>query len=362
MSDSPTVSRAALLVAALWLTVAAGAQAQAQSPTPAPTPENTSPAAQTQRQVVQPLNNAPVWREVRSGAPQVTTVRGRETNVLIQAQGDTWRRLRVPVLFAGGILVALAILGLAVFYLIRGPLAVPADENRGGRLIERFTPMDRYAHWLLAISWVTLAVTGLILSLGKSVLLPVIGYTLFSWLAIAAKNLHNFVGPVLIVAVPLMFIRFIRDNGIGIEDVKWFLNIKGYFTGHEYPSGKYNAGEKLVFWFVLVVFSTALVASGLVLVFPNFDQTRSTMQVANVVHAVVAYLAISLALVHIYLGTMGMIDAYKAMRYGYVDESWAEHHHLRWYRAVAAGQAREKFADLSTPAPAAPAQPRTRPA
>jgi formate dehydrogenase subunit gamma len=221
--------------------------------------------------------------------------------------------------------------------------------------------MDRYAHWLLAITWVTLAITGLILSLGKSVLLPVIGYTLFSWLAIVAKTVHNFVGPILIVAVPLLFIRFVRDNGIGVADVKWFLNLTGYFRGHEYPSGKFNAGEKLVFWVILVILSTLLVGSGLVLVFPNFDQTRSTMQLANVVHMVAAYAAISLALVHVYLGTIGMVDAYRAMRYGYVDESWAEHHHRRWYEEVLTGRAREKFADANT-LPQAPTQPRTRPA
>jgi formate dehydrogenase subunit gamma len=250
---------------------------------------------------------------------------------------------------------------MAVFYLIRGPLDVPPNEKRGGRLIERFAPMDRYAHWLLAITWVTLAITGLILSLGKSVLLPLIGYTLFSWLAILAKNLHNFVGPVLIVAVPFLFIRFIRDNGVGADDVKWFLNLKGYFQGHEHPSGRFNAGEKLVFWFVLVILSTILIVSGLVLVFPNFDQTRSTMQVANVVHMVASYVAIALALVHIYLGTIGMVDAYRAMRYGYVDESWAKHHHLRWYEDVAAGRARQKFADPNAIPPPA-TQPRTRPA
>jgi formate dehydrogenase subunit gamma len=362
MADSPIVRAASLAVAVLWMLVAGISYAQdAQTPTPAPTPENTSPAAAAQRQATQPLNNAPVWREVRSGAPQVTTVVGRETNVLIQPQGETWRALRVPIVFWGGMLVALAVLALAVFYMLRGPLDIGPDEKRGGRVIERFTPMDRYAHWLLAITWVTLAITGIILSLGKSVLLPLIGYTLFSWLAILAKNLHNFVGPILIVAVPLLFIRFIRDNGIGVDDLKWFLNIWGYFTGHEHPSGKFNAGEKIVFWGVLVILSTLLVVSGLVLVFPNFNQTRSTMQLANVVHMVAAYIAISLALVHVYLGTIGMVDAYKAMRYGYVDESWAKHHHERWYADVAAGRAREHFADPKAVSPA-PATTRTRPA
>ena len=362
MADSMIVRGASLLVAAFLFVATSAAYAQAQQPTPAPTPENSSPAAAAQRQQTQPLNNAPVWRDVRSGAPQTTTVVGRETNVLIQSQGETWRALRVPIVFWGGVIVALAILGLAVFYLWRGPLDLPADEKRGGRQIERFSPMDRYAHWLLAIVWVTLAITGLILSLGKSVLLPLIGYTLFSWLAILAKNLHNFVGPILIVAVPLMFVRYIRDNGIGVDDVKWFINIVGYFKGHEYPSARFNAGEKLVFWFVLVLFSTILVLSGLVLLFPNFDQTRQTMQIANVVHAVTAYFAIGLAFVHVYLGTIGMVDAYKAMRYGYVDESWAKHHHLRWYQDIAAGRSRQHFADQKAAAPPARPAARTRPA
>ena len=284
---------------------------------------------------------------MRSGAPQVTTVTGRETNVLIQPQGQTWRAGRNDLIGIGGLLIALAIAGLAIFYLIRGPMATTTKP--GDRIIERFTPMDRYAHWLLAIVWVTLAITGLILSLGKTVLLPLIGYTLFSWLATIAKNLHNFIGPVLIIAVPWMFVRYLRYNGIGIEDLKWFINIIGYFKGHEYPSGKFNAGEKLVFWFVLVLFSTVLIVSGLVLVFPNFNQTRATMQVANVVHMIAAYLAIALAFVHIYLGTIGMKGAYRAMRDGYVDESWAEHHHLRWYEEVVAGTAREKFVGPERP-------------
>jgi len=361
MADSAIVRAVALFLAALGWIAASGAYAQGQLPTPAPTVQNAGPDAQAERQVAQPLNNAPVWRDVRSGAPQVTQVRGRETNVLVQPQGETWRRVHGWVVFGGGMLVALALLGLAVFYLILGPLDLPANEERGGRVIERFAPVDRYAHWLLAITWIMLAITGLILSLGRSVLQPVIGFTLFSWIALVAKTVHNFIGPILIVAVPFLFVRFVRDNGIGLDDVKWFLNLAGYFKGHEHPSGRFNAGEKMVFWGLLVVLSTILIGSGLVLVFPNFDQTRSTMQIANVVHMLAAYVAISLALVHVYLGTIGMVDAYRAMRDGHVDESWAKHHHLRWYEDVVAGQARQRFADPDAVAPAA-AQPRARPA
>jgi formate dehydrogenase subunit gamma len=361
--------RAALVLAAAWMFAAGAASAQQpQTPTPAPTPENTSPAAQVQREESQPLNNAPIWREVRSGTPQTTTVRGRETNILIQSQGQTWRAARVPMIFAGGVLVALSLLGLAVTYLLIGSLDLAPGEKHGGKIIERFSPMDRYAHWFLAIVWVTLGITGLILSLGKSILLPLIGYTLFSWLAILAKNLHNFIGPLLIVAIPWMVVRYVRDNGIGVEDFRWFMNIVGYFKGHDYPSERFNAGEKLVFWVVLVILSTLLVISGCILVFPNFDQTRNTMQWANVAHVICAYGAIALALVHMYLGTIGQIGSYKAMRYGYVDESWAKHHHERWYRQVIEGTVPQKVVDPNTVPPEAlvpgtvpePPAPRTR--
>jgi formate dehydrogenase subunit gamma len=348
VAQQPTAPAAAPAPSAPELK-AAQAQTSAAPTTAAAVPNFVAPnsveqkdsAAMLKQDQSQPLNNAPVWSEVRSGVAQYTSIQGPEAGVLIQSMGETWRQARVPVAFWGGILVALAVLGLAGFYLVKGTMTVESKST--GRLIQRFTPADRYAHWLLAITWVILAITGLILSLGKTVLLPIIGYTLFSWLATAAKNLHNFVGPILIVAVPWMFIRYVRHNGVGVEDLKWFLNIVNYFKGHEYPSGKFNGGEKLVFWLVLVMFSTVLIVTGLVLNFPNFGQTRQTMQLMNIVHMVSAYLAISLACVHIYLGTLGMSGAYKAMRYGYVDETWAEHHHQHWYEQVKAGKAREKF-------------------
>jgi formate dehydrogenase subunit gamma len=340
---SQLARRALVAVGSLVFAAAVAAQSPAVSPQ-----EADMAKAQQQRQVTQPLNNQPVWSEIRSGAPQITTVRGRETNILIQPEGQTWRAVRVPLLTLGGTLFAMALVGLAVFYFLRGPMTVHGPH---GRLIQRFSPNDRWAHWLLAIVWVTLAITGLVLSLGKSVLLPLIGYTLFSWLATLAKNLHNFIGPVLLIAVPWMFVRFIRYNGIGVEDFRWFANIVGYFKGHEYPSGKFNAGEKLVFWFVLVLFSTVLIASGLVLLFPNFDQDRQAMQLANIVHVIAAYLAIALACVHIYLGTIGMTGAFRAMKDGYVDESWAKHHHLRWYEDVVAGRSRDHFVDPASVPP-----------
>jgi len=82
------------------------------------------------------------------------------------------------------------------------------------------------------------------------------------------------------------------------------------------------------------------VASGLVLnnLIPGFENTRGNMQVAHMVHAVAAVLMMCLFLGHIYIGTLGMQDAYKAMRTGYVDEAWAKDHHAYWYEDVKAGK------------------------
>ncbi len=318
-------------------------------------------STQAQRQETQPLNNAPVWRDVRSGAPGVTTVQGVETGVLVQSGGETWRQIREPIAFWGGLLVAVSVLGLALVHLVLGPLG-PGDAP-SGRLIRRFSAADRHAHWLMAICWVVLAITGLILSFGKTVLLPVLGYPVFAWIASMAKTLHNFTGPILVVAVPWLFVRFIRDNAIGIEDLKWFLKLPGLFKGHFYPSHRFNAGEKVQFWIALVLISTVLTVTGLILVFPNIGQGRATMQISSTIHMVAAYLSIAISLLHIYLGTIGVPGAYSGMRYGYVDEAWAKHHHELWYQDVAAGKARESFAQPGEGPPEEAGQPgKMRPA
>jgi len=322
--------RGLLALAALCGSVLASAQ-----PAPAPAPAAAAPAARENR--AQPYNNAPFYRDVRAGVPGFTQVGDDpERAVLIQSGGETWREARVPLSLVGGLMVALSLGGLGGFYLLRGTMKVGASATQ--QLVRRFVAADRYAHWLMAIVWVTLALTGLVLSIGKFLLLPVLGPTLFSWLATLSKYLHNLTGPILIVAIPWMFVRFVRDNGVGVEDLKWFTHILDYFKGHEYPSGKFNAGEKMVFWVVLVVLSSVLVASGLVLDFPNFGQARGAMQVANVIHMGAAYVAMAIAAVHIYLGTVGMSGAYRAMRDGYVTVEWAEHHHTLWYDEVKAGK------------------------
>jgi formate dehydrogenase subunit gamma len=302
----------------------------------------TTAQEQQQRQVTQPGNNAPVWRDVRrEGQKHTTTVKGRETEVLVQSWGDTWRRIRNgPVTFWGGWLVVAVVLAIAALYFTKGPVKV--HDAPSGRLIHRFRPIEQVAHWCMAISFVVLGISGLVMFFGKHLLLPIIGYTLFAWLTALCKNLHNFVGPFFIVATVIFVVLFIRDNLPRAYDLKWFAKSWAYLTGKEHvPSGRFNAGEKVWFWGGVVVLSVIVSWSGLILLFPNFDQTRAVMQEAWIWHAVAALIYIALSLGHIYLGTLGVEGAYQAMRTGYVDEVWAKEHHEIWYNEVKSGRRRE---------------------
>jgi formate dehydrogenase subunit gamma len=292
---------------------------------------------QQQRRLDQPGNNAPVWRDVRKeGQEHYTSIKGRETGVLVQSAGETWRQIRNgPVTFYGGWLVVLATLAVAAIYFAKGPIKL--HDKPTGRMIERFTPAERWAHWVMGISFVVLGISGLIILFGKHVLLPVIGYTLFAWLTALAKNLHNFVAPLFAVSLVVFILIFIKDNLPKLHDFTWFAKAPGFFAGKHVPSGRFNGGEKAWFWGGVVVLSIALVVSGAVLLFPNFDQVRATMQLASIVHMIAAVLVIAAAIGHIYMGTVGVDGAYQAMRSGYVDEVWAREHHEYWYNEIKGG-------------------------
>ena len=317
------------------LVIGAGVAA-AQSPAVNPQ-EAAAAKSEATQQRVQPLNNSPIWKEVRSGAPQVTTVTGRETNILVQPGGQTWRAIRNgPISIYGGWLIALIVLAIGSFYFVKGTM--PMHEAPTGRTLRRFTPWDRAIHWTTAIAFVVLAISGLVMLFGKSLLLPIIGATLFSWLAVVGKNLHNFIGPLFVICLFLIFATFVRNNFPQRGDAAWIAHFGGLFSGKDTPSFKFNAGEKLWFWGGVTFLGFIVGSTGLILDFPNFDQTRETMQWANVFHAVGGILFMTGALGHIYMGTLGMAGAYDAMRTGYVDEAWAKEHHLYWYNDVEAGK------------------------
>ncbi len=337
------------------------AVAMAQAQPAQPSPDDT----QAKRQAVQPGNNAPVWREVRSGEANYTSIKGPETGVLVQQQakffgqdgmttaGEAWRKYRNgPVTFYGGLLVVLAAVAIGAFYLWKGPIKLHNPPT--GRTILRFSALERWAHWSMAISFCVLGVSGLVILFGKHILLPVIGYTLFAWLTMLMKNLHNFIGPLFLVSIVLFAVIYVRHNFPARGDINWLLKAGGMFGAHEVPSGRFNAGEKGWFWLSVVVLGTLMSISGLILLFPNFEQVRATMQQANIVHAIGGVVFIAMSFAHIYMGTIGTEGAYEGMRTGYVDETWAKEHHELWYDDVKSGKS--GGGDAGRPAPAAQPQ------
>lgn len=344
--------------------VPAAALAQAQ---PVPAAQPAAEDSQAKRQVEQPGNNAPVWREVRSGESNYTSIKGPETGVLIQPQakffgqdgmstaGEAWRKYRNgPVTFYGGLLVVLAAVVIGAFYLWKGPIKLHNPPT--GRTMLRFTAVERWAHWSMAISFCVLGVSGLVILFGKHILLPVIGYTLFAWLSMLMKNLHNFIGPLFLVSTVLFALIYVRSNFPAKGDLTWLVKAGGMFGEHEVPSGRFNAGEKGWFWLSVVVLGTVLSVTGLIMLFPNFEQVRATMQQANIVHGVGGVVFIAVSFAHIYMGTIGTEGAYEGMRTGYVDETWAKEHHELWYDEVKSGKAAGENAGGDKPAPAAQPQ------
>lgn len=305
-----------------------------------------------ERAKVQPGNNAPMWRQVGQGVTGYSSLpksQAPEAGNLIQPfvqypgsrltnAGEAWRQVRNNWLIPyGGALLLIVLGAIALFYFGKGSIKMHGAET--GRKIERFTPFERSAHWSNAIAFSILGISGIVMAFGKFFLLPVMGATLFGWLAYVLKNMHNFAGPLFAVSLVIVFFTFLRDNWPQKSDLNWILKGGGLLSEHEVPSHRFNAGEKVVFWGGVFFLGIIVVASGFVIdkLLPGLVYERSTMQVAHMVHAVATVLMMAMFLGHIYLGTIGMQGAYKAMRTGYVDETWAKEHHEYWYDDVKAG-------------------------
>jgi formate dehydrogenase subunit gamma len=308
-----------------------------------------------QRNKVQPGNNAPMWRGVAAGVEGYSSLprsEAPEAGVLIQrpvqypgsrmtTAGEAWRQVRNDwIIPYGGALFLIMLGALAIVYFTRGPLTLHGPET--GRKIERFTPFERSAHWANAIAFCVLAISGLVMAFGKFILLPVTGVALFGALTYVLKNLHNFAGPLFAVSLAIIFFTFVRDNWPQRGDLHWMLKLGGFFSKDhvEPPSYRFNAGEKVVFWGGVFLLGIVVVASGLVMdkLIPNLVYERGTMQITNMVHGVAAVLMMTVFALHIYLGTIGMTGAYRGMRTGYVDETWAREHHEYWYEDIRAGR------------------------
>ena len=251
-----------------------------------------------------------------------------KASVLIQPAGRKWDYFHEVLLHWGGAIVivgTIALLSLA--YLIMGRIRISA--GRSGVKIMRFKPFERFSHWLTAVSFVILGLTGLNVTFGKIVLLPFVGPEAFSDISQAAKYVHNFTSFAFVAGLVLIISIFFKDNLPEKVDVDWVKQGGGFIKNKHAPASRFNLGEKGVYWLSLLA-GIAVSVSGFVLLFPFYGTNIADMQIAQVIHAVVAVMFVALILAHIYIGTLGMEGAFEAMGSGKVDVNWAKEHHDLW--------------------------------
>jgi len=300
-------------------------------------------------------SDAEIWRAVRRGTQGNVSIPNKRAGVMIQSEGENWRAWRNGPITTGGVWGILGMIGLlALFFVLRGRVRV--DAGLSGKSIERFSEVERFAHWLSAVSFILLALSGLNLLYGRHVLLPVLGPEVFAALSLAGKYVHNYVSFAFMAGLVLMFVLWVRHNLPHKSDLIWLEQLGGLIVrGTHPPAKKFNAGQKAVFW-IVILGGSSLAASGVSLMFPfEFSMFEWTFGVFNTVlgtelpaaltpleemqlsqwwHAIMALIMIVAILGHIYIGTLGMEGAFDAMGTGQVDENWAQEHHSLWVAEV----------------------------
>ena len=303
-----------------------------------------------------------LWRALRYGSANVTVSTGAPAaNIIIQDSGMRWLAFRDGDLRTYGGYLLLGMIGvLALFYLGRGKIRI--DGPLAGKTIQRFKAFERFGHWLLGGSFILLGITGLLQLFGRVALIPYFGKDAFAAYAVVGKWIHNNVAWAFMIGLVWVTVTWISHNIPNRLDLKWIAVGGGLFSkGVHPPARKFNAGQKLIFWSV-VVLGVSISVSGLSLLFPfklplfaaTFEHINAIglpqllglgelpttltpheeMQLAQLWHAIVAFVFIAIAIAHIYIGSIGMQGAFDAMGKGEVDEQWAKEHHGLWYEEV----------------------------
>ena len=314
-----------------------------------------------------------LWRQLRANAGDITTqVRSPASDMIMQYTGMEWLTFREgPLRVYGGYFLLGMLALLAVFFLIRGRIRI--DAGKSGVLIERFKFIERFGHWLLAGSFIVLGITGLFSLFGRKA----ISYLqdpenpaayesareTYAMFALWAKWVHDNVAWAFMLGLVLVFVMWVLHNIPNRHDLVWLAKGGGIFSKSHPPAKKFNAGQKIIFWAVIVL-GASISASGLSLLFPfelpMFAKTftilndtglpqmlglgvlpetltpHAEMQLAQAWHAIIAFAFIGIIFAHIYLGTIGMEGAYDAMGSGDVDLNWAKEHHGLWVDEIQA--------------------------
>ncbi len=323
---------------ALMVSVALAVQACAQQPNP---DKSANPTASS-------VKEDQLLREMRiiSGRGSIPDVKSYNIE---QPAGRDWRQFHeVWLSWIGGVAI-IGMLGLLVlFYLYRG--MVRLDAGRSGRTLVRFNAFERFVHWMTATCFVALALSGLNISFGKSLLQPLIGAEAFASWSQWAKYAHNYLSFPFTLGVIAILLMWIAWNIPSKVDVAWIKEGGGMVGNKRPPAGRFNAGQKIIYW-IVVLGGTAIAATGYLLMFPFYATGIAGMQLAQMIHGTVAVLFIAVMIAHAYIGTIGMEGAFEGMWDGTVDINWAKEHHSLWVdEATADGHANRPPRDRMAPA------------
>lgn len=279
----------------------------------------------------------------------LTTVPYAQMNTFVQPEGRQWRRTHNDdVRYGGGWILFGIVLVLALFLAAHG--RIPLVHGFSGRTIERFNTLERANHWMTASSFIVMGITGLIILYGKPLLLPLIGEAAFGDVAWWSAWLHMALAIPFVLGVAVMIALWLVDNLPDRYDWPWIRQFGGFMrdSAEHPPAGRFNAGQKLVFWSV-VVGGLALAATGVAMMFPFYWLGYDGMQWMQLAHAGIALLMVALIFGHVYIGTIGMEGAFDAMWSGHVDRNWLKEHHSVWYREIESGTASAADADQHAP-------------
>ena len=271
-------------------------------------------------------------KALKPGVAPVVAGRGsipdEKSRNLIQPAGREWREFHQSTLPRLGALAILGMLAVTVlFYLVRGKVRI--SGGRSGTTITRFGGFERFTHWLTATSFIVLGLTGLNITFGKSVLLPIVGPETFTAISQTGKFVHNYVSFAFALGVVLTFLIWVKDNFPHPRDLLWFLKGGGLIGSWHPAAGRFNGGQKIIFWSV-VLGGGALAVTGYILMFPFAFTDIGGQQFANIIHGLVGVVLVAIIIGHIYIGSVGMEGAFDAMGSGKVDVNWARDHHSIW--------------------------------
>jgi formate dehydrogenase subunit gamma len=310
------MTRILAAVAALFLLAAVPASAQQ--------PTSVNPTAQSVKED-QLLNALKPGQTVQG---RISIPDSRAANVIAPGN-QNWRATHQGIMqWIGALSIVGIVLALMVFYVRKGRIRIA--KGASGKTLTRFNAFERFTHWLTASTFLVLAVSGLNVTFGKFVIQPWLGDAAFGGWSQFAKYAHNYLSFPFMLGVLLMLFIWIKDNIPNGRDVEW-IKAGGGLVGdhHPPPSARFNGGQKIVFWTVIMG-GAALTITGLYLLFPFRWTGLEGLQLSNIIHGVVGLLMIAAMMAHIYIGSVGMEGAFDAMGSGEVDVNWAKEHHGLW--------------------------------